>query len=83
MIPELFAGDFFHLRNVFHNLRADFVVDLSAVGIILRAGFGSDGKALRNGKTDFGHFGKVCAFAAEKFAHFAATFAEKINILLH
>ena len=82
LIAELLAGDLFHFADVLHNLCLDFVVDLTAVLIILGAGFRADGEALRNGKAELGHFRKVRAFAAKKLTHGPVAFAEQINILV-
>ena len=38
-----------------HDLAHDLVVDLSAVLVVLRAGLGRDGKALRYRETQVGH----------------------------
>ncbi len=82
-VAELLAVDLFHLGNIFHDLSHDLVVDLTAVFIVLRAGFGGDGKALRHGKADIGHFGQVGAFAAQKVAHLGIAFREQIHPFLH
>ena len=64
LIAELLSADFFHLVDIRHDLCLYFGVDLSAVFIILGAGFGRNGKTLGYGKTYLGHFRKVRAFAA-------------------
>ena len=81
-IAELLAVDLFHLGDVLHDLRHDLVVDLAAVLIVLGARLGGNGEALRNRETDVGHFGKVCAFAAEKLTHGSVAFAEQVNVLV-
>ena len=73
LVAELFAGDLFHLLDVFHDLCLDFIVDLSAIFIVSGAGFGCDGEALRYGKTEAGHFREVRALAAEQVAHVFVT----------
>lgn len=82
LVAELFAADLFHLGDVLHDLLLDIGIDLPAVFIILRARFGGDGEALRNGKADLGHLRKVRALAAEKLAHLCVPFREEIAILL-
>ena len=79
-VAELFAGDFFHFGNGNHNLRLDFVVDFSAVFVVLRAGFCGDGETLGNGQTDVCHFCKVGAFATQQFTHFCIAFAKQIGV---
>ena len=69
LVAELFAADLFHLVDVLHDLCLDLGVDLATVLVILRAGLGGDGEALRNGKTDVGHFREVRALTAEQLAH--------------
>ena len=78
LVAELLAGDLFHLHDVLIDLALDLFVDLSAVLIVLRAGFRRDGEALRNRKTDIGHFCQVRALAAEELTHVRIALAEKI-----
>ena len=51
------------------NVSGDLVVDLTAVGVILRAGLGGDGEALRNRHTGCGHFCQTGALAAQNVLH--------------
>ena len=80
-IAELLAVHLFHLRDVFHDLCHDLVVDLAAVLVILGAGFGRDGEALGHGQTDVGHLGQVRALAAQKLTHGSVAFREQVDIL--
>ena len=80
-IAELLAGDLFHLADVLVDLSHDRRVDLTAVLIILGAGFGCDGEALRNRKTDIGHLCQVSALASKELSHVCVAFAEKVTIL--
>ena len=73
-ITELFACDFLHFKDCGIDLCLDIRVDLPVVIVISRAGFGCDGKALRDRKTQFGHFREVRALAAEQIAHARVTF---------
>ena len=82
LVAELFAADLFHLGDVFHDLRLDIGVDLPAVLIVLRARFGGDGEALRNGQSHTRHFREVRALAAEEFAHLCIAFRKQVAILL-
>ena len=82
MVAELLAGDALHLLDVFHDLGKDAVIDLLAVLIILGAGLGGDGEALRHGQTDVGHLSQVGALAAQKFTHVGVAFREQVTILL-
>ena len=81
MIAELLAGDLFHLLNIFHDLGHDLVVDLAAVLIVLGAGLGGDGKALRHGQTDVGHLSQVGALATQQLTHLGVALGEQIAIL--
>ena len=60
----------------------DLVVDLSAVLIVLGAGFGGNGEALGNRQAEVGHLSQVCALAAQQLTHVCVAFAEKVAILL-
>ena len=64
------------------DLGKDAVIDLLAVLIILGAGLGGDGEALRHGQTDVGHLSQVGALAAQKFTHVGVAFREQVTILL-
>ena len=81
-IAELLAGDLLHLAYILHDLGLDLVVDLTAVLIVLGAGFRADGEALGHGQTELGHFRQVRAFAAKKLTHGPVAFAEQIDILV-
>ena len=81
LIAELLAGDLLHLFNVLHNFSLDLIVDAAAVFVILGAGFGGNGEALRNGQAEVRHLSKVCALTAEKLAHARVAFCEQIDIL--
>ena len=81
LVAELLAGDFFHLVDVLHDFSLNAGIDLLAVLVILRAGFGGNGEALRNGKSQAGHLGEVRALAAQKLAHFSVAFGEEVTIL--
>ncbi len=81
-VAELLAGDFLQPGEVFENLGLDFVVDSAAVLIIFGAGFGRDGKPVRHGQAEAGHFGKAGALPAEQVAHLGVPFGEKVQILI-
>ena len=81
LIAELLAGHFFHLYDVFHYFRLDFVVNPAAIFVILGAGLGRDGEALGNGQAYLGHFGQVGALTAQQVAHGSVAFAELVNVL--
>ncbi len=82
LIPELLAADFFHLVDVSHYFLLNTVVDFATVFIVLCTSFRRYREALGYGKTDFGHFRKVRALAAQKLAHTCVCFGEEIAILL-
>ena len=79
-VAELLAGDVFHLADVFIDIGHDLMVDLTAVFVVLGAGFGGNGEALGNRHTSVGHFGQVGAFSAEDVSHVAVTLAEQIKV---
>ena len=83
LVTELLAGDLFHLLDVLHDLALDLVVDPAAVFIILGAGLGADGKALRDGQADVGHLGQIGALAAQQLPHLGVAFGEQVNVLVH
>ena len=68
-IAKGFAGNLFQALHVLKNVSGDLVVDLTAVGVILRAGLGGDGEALRNRHTGCGHFCQTGALAAQNVLH--------------
>ena len=81
-VSEFFAGKLFEFSEVFKDFSLDFRADLFAVFIILGACLGCNGEALWNRHTEYGHFCKVCAFAAEQFTHFCVSFRKRINKFL-
>ena len=82
VIAELLAGDLLHLLDIFHDLGHDLVVDLAAVLIVLGAGLGGDGEALRHGQTDVGHFRQIGALTAQQLTHLCVALCEQVTILL-
>ena len=81
-ISELFAVDLFHLSDVFHDLRLDFIVDLTAILIVLSAGFCRNGEALGNRQADICHFSQIGALAAQQLTHVGVAFSEEVQVLL-
>ena len=81
MVAELLAGDLLHLFHILHDLGEDLVVDLAAVLIILGAGLGGDGEALRDRQADVGHLGQVRALTAEQLAHIGVALGKQVTIL--
>ena len=82
LVTELLAGDLLQLGNVGHDLSLDIGIDLTAIFVVLGAGFGGDGEALRHGQTNVGHFGQVSALTAQQLTHGAVAFGKQINILV-
>ena len=87
-IAELLAGQLFKAFDMRKNVRLNLRIDLAAVCVILRAGLGRDGKALRHRHTGRGHLRQTGALATERVAHDGlvtaerlAAFAEIIQIL--
>ena len=81
VIAELLAGDLLHLLDILHDLGHDLVIDLAAVLIILGAGLGGDGEALRDRQADVGHLGQVRALTAEQLAHIGVALGKQVTIL--
>ena len=70
------------------DVSGDLVVDLAAVCVVLGAGLGGDGEALRHRHTGCGHLSQTSALAAQNVLHgdlVAAkgivAFAEVVQIL--
>ena len=80
-IAKLLAVDLLHDLDVLHDLSHDLVVDLAAILIVLGAGFGGDGEALRHRQAYVGHLCKVCTLAAKQLAHVGIAFGKQIHIL--
>ena len=81
-IAELLAGDLLQLVYILHDFGLNLVVDLTAILVILGAGFRRNGKALGDRQTNVGHFSQIGAFTAQKLPHFAVAFSEQINVLM-
>ena len=78
-VAELLAGNLLQLVDILHNLSLDIVVDPLAVLIILGAGLGGNGKALRDGHADVGHLSQVGALAAQQVAHVSVALGKEIQ----
>ena len=88
VVTELLAGDLFQTLEVLKNVSGDIVVDLTTVCIVLGAGVGGDGEALRNRHTGSSHLCQTGTLAAQGVLHgdLVATesiiaFAEVVQIL--
>ena len=81
-IGELLAADLLHFAQVLIDLSLDLLVDLAAVVVVLGAGLGGDGKALRHRHAQIGHLGQVCAFAPQQLPHGAVALGEQIDEFL-
>ena len=80
-IAELLAGHLFELFDILHDLRFDLAVDLAVVLVVLRAGFGGDGEALRNRHAGVGHFGQTGALTTQSILHGGLVAAEGVMTL--
>ena len=80
-VAELLAHLLFQLFQVNKDIRHDLVVDLTAVFIVLGAGFGGNGKAGRHRHSGVGHFGQVRALAAQQLAHILVALFKQIEVL--
>ena len=78
-VAELFAGDLLKALDVCEDVRLDLRIDLAAVRIVLRAGLGRDGKALRHRHAGRSHLRKTGAFTAERIAHRSLVTAERLT----
>ena len=81
-VTELLAGYFFHLYDVLHDFSHNLIVDLTAVLIVLGAGFSRNGEALGNRETDVGHLCEVSSLTAKDLTHGCVTLGEEIAILV-
>ena len=81
-IAELLADQFFQVSQVGENLCLDILIDLTAICIILGAGFRGNGKALGHGHAGLGHFGQVRTLTAEELSHVLVAFRELVHILV-
>ena len=81
-IAEFLAGLGLQLGKTRVDLLLDFVADLAAVLIVLGAGFGGNGEAVRHRHAEVGHFREVRALTAEELPHGAVALFEKVDILL-
>ena len=87
-VAELLAGQLLKAPDMRENVRLDLRIDLAAVRVVLRAGLGRDGEALRHRHAGRGHLREAGALATERIAHRGlvaaerlAAFAEIIQIL--
>ena len=88
VVAKGLAGDLLQALDVLEDVSGDLVVDLAAVGVVLGAGLGGDGEALRHRHTGCGHLSQAGALAAQRVLHgdFVATegvvaLAEVVQIL--
>src|SRR5699024_11502996 len=72
----------FEDAHILKNIGLDLLVDLTAVGIVLGAGFGGDGEALGNRHAGVGHFSQAGALAAKNVLHGGLVAAEGVVALL-
>ena len=87
-VAELLAGDLLKTLDVRKDVRLDLRIDLTAVRIVLRAGFRRDREALRHRHTGRCHLRQTGTLAAKRVAHRGlvtaeclTSFAEIIQIL--
>ena len=68
-VTKLLAGLLFQDAHVLEDVSLDLFVDLTAVSVVLGAGFGGDGEALGNRHAGMGHFGQAGTLAAKDVLH--------------
>ena len=78
---EGLAGLLFQDAHIFEDVGLDLLVDLTVVGIVLGAGFGGDGEALRDRHTGVGHLGQAGALATQNILHGGLVAAEGVMAL--
>ena len=88
VVAEGLAGDLLEALDVLEDVSGDLVVDLAAICVVLGAGLGGDGEALRHRHTGCSHLSQTSALAAQNVLHgdlVAAkgivAFAEVVQIL--
>ena len=81
VITEGLAGDLLQALEVLEDVSSDLVIDLTAVCIVLGAGLGGDGEALRHRHTGCGHFSQTGALAAQSILHGDLVAAEGVVAL--
>ena len=69
VVAELLAGDLLQALDVLENVGDQRVVQLTAVGIVLGAGFRRDGEALGHRHTGCSHLSQARALAAQDVLH--------------
>ena len=75
-VAELLAGDLLKALDVRKDVRLDLRIDLTAVRIVLRAGFRRDREALRHRHTGRCHLRQAGTLAAKRVAHRGLVTAE-------
>ena len=78
---EGLAGLLLQDAHVFEDVRFDLIVDLAVVSVVLGAGFGGDGEALRHRHAGVGHLSQASALAAKNVLHGGLVAAEGIVAL--
>ena len=78
VVAELLAGDLFQTLEVLKNVSSDVGIDLTAVCVVLGAGVGGDGEALRHRHTGCGHLGQTGTLAAQRVLHGDLVTAESV-----
>ena len=78
-VAEFLAAFVLHAFEIFVNLALDLIADGLAVLVVVGAGLGGDGKAVRHGHAEIHHLRQVGALAAQQLAHIARALAEHVN----
>jgi len=78
VVAELLAGDLLQALEVLKDVGSDLVIDLTAVCIVLGAGVGGDGEALRHRHAGCSHLSQTSALAAQSILHGDLVAAESI-----
>ena len=67
--------------HVFEDVRFNLIVDFAVVSVVLGAGLGGDGEALRNRHTGVGHLGQAGALTTQNVLHGGLVAAEGVMAL--
>ena len=81
LIAKLLANLLFQLLQVYKDVSHDILIDLAAIGVVLGAGLGGNGKSGGHGHAGIGHLGQVGALAAQQLTHVLVALFKHIEVL--
>ena len=80
-IAKLLANLLFQLLQVYKDVSHDILIDLAAIGVVLGAGLGGNGKSGGHGHAGIGHLGQVGTLAAQQLTHVLVALFKHIEVL--